>query len=251
MIRFVWIFVLAILLLAAGTVLAGEIYQYTDKDGNLIFTDDMSKVPEDQQAGVNVQDAFDLAPSPPAEVSDADEEAVDTAPEIEPPDADIAAEPDTGLETDQAFDEDEETDAPSVPAEDEDFEAQTDDTMFETAPDEQAEVTASGEAFGKEEKAPEINMTPAELEAKNTELEQALDKLREEQNRLSSKSPEIMRGDQLTSYQEAVQEFNARLREHKVKINRFQQQVARFNKRIKRMQLKEREKQQRSEEAFE
>ena len=35
------------------------------KDGNLIFTDDMSKVPEDQQAGVKVPDAFDLTPVTP------------------------------------------------------------------------------------------------------------------------------------------------------------------------------------------
>ncbi len=214
--RFVWIITMAVLLLVAGTVKAGEIYQYTDKDGNLIFTDDMSKVPDDQISAVQTYDAFDLDPSP--STSESDVEEVTTAPAGDFPDE-------------------------SVEGSGEDAGTQADDTMFETAPEEQAEGTASGK---KEQMTPETDATPAELEAKNKELEQTLDKLRAEQNRLTTQSPETMRGEKLESYQKKVNDLNKRIRRYKVELNRFQRQVASFNNRIKRLQLKEKEKEQQS-----
>ena len=93
---------------------------------------------------------------------------------------------------------------------------------------------------------PEVAITSADLDGKKAEMEQTLDKLWAEQNRLTTQSPETMRGEKLESYQKKVNDLNKRIRRYKVELNRFQRQVASFNNRIKRLQLKEKEKEQQS-----
>lgn len=257
-----WIVMVVLLLfMIAGNGWAGEFYQYTDQNGNLAFTDDMSKVPEDQQPGVETFNAVenDSEPLPPSdeELSDPDEmteesdlaESSDDA--LENADDDIKEETqdfDTPAEEDNIdFDQDNfEDEMPSEEA----FETpeEEDEIFSENLEQSIGESPEDGAASDKISQTLQEDITPAKLDARKAELDESMDKLREEQKILSNKSPETMKSDQLTAYEEQVKELNSRIQEHKVEIGRFQRDVAGFNKRIKRLQLKEREKQKRADE---
>ena len=62
--HFVWMIAAALMLFQVGGVIAGEFYQYTDKDGNMIFTDDFDKVPKEKQAEVKTYQSVKSAPQP-------------------------------------------------------------------------------------------------------------------------------------------------------------------------------------------
>jgi len=50
--RIKWIIVVVMILLA--TSVSAEMFKYVDKDGNVLYTDDISVVPEEQRSGVDV-----------------------------------------------------------------------------------------------------------------------------------------------------------------------------------------------------
>ena len=57
------IFVYVIIILMAGIASAqSEVYNYKDAQGNNVFTDDLSQVPEDQRANVNSQKSIKSKP---------------------------------------------------------------------------------------------------------------------------------------------------------------------------------------------
>jgi len=59
-----WIIVLVLILLTASV--SAEIFKYVDKDGNVLYTDDLSVVPEEQRPGIDVvSEAADKAYSAP------------------------------------------------------------------------------------------------------------------------------------------------------------------------------------------
>jgi hypothetical protein len=58
----IWMIAAAAMLLMAGAVGAGEIYQYTDKEGNLIFTDDYNRVPQENQDEVKIIQSVESKP---------------------------------------------------------------------------------------------------------------------------------------------------------------------------------------------
>ncbi|MBL7178926.1 MAG: DUF4124 domain-containing protein [Desulfobacterales bacterium] len=49
-----WILLLILILFSAPV--SAEFYKYVDKDGNVLYTDDLSQVPEEQRAGLRVFD---------------------------------------------------------------------------------------------------------------------------------------------------------------------------------------------------
>jgi len=50
--RVKWVIVLVVILFAASV--SAEIFKYVDKDGNVLYTDDLSVIPEEQRSGIEV-----------------------------------------------------------------------------------------------------------------------------------------------------------------------------------------------------
>lgn len=89
------------MLLAFGMVLFlniqpahSEIYQYKDKNGNTIFTDDMTKVPENLREGIKSYDEVRSSIEPPT-----DDSVSSQVPPANPPASDPDAEKNRDLET--------------------------------------------------------------------------------------------------------------------------------------------------------
>jgi len=62
-----WIIVLVLILFAASV--SAEIFKYVDKDGNVLYTDDLSVIPEEQRSGIEVfSGTIDKAYSKPEDI---------------------------------------------------------------------------------------------------------------------------------------------------------------------------------------
>jgi hypothetical protein len=60
-----WLFIAMLLLHHADNIQAGEFYQYADDEGNLIFTDDLNKVPQEKQSEMKTFQSIASKPQPP------------------------------------------------------------------------------------------------------------------------------------------------------------------------------------------
>jgi hypothetical protein len=71
---FTWLILAMLMVYQADSIQAGEFYQYADDEGNLIFTDDLTKVPKEKQSGVKTFQSVVSKPqssnSEPAETAD-------------------------------------------------------------------------------------------------------------------------------------------------------------------------------------
>ena len=85
--RILWISVVVLLFMAARTGITGEYYQYTDKDGNPVFTDDITKVPEKDRPQVKTFQSAVSKPQPSTEdqvnSSPASQESEEASPSAE------------------------------------------------------------------------------------------------------------------------------------------------------------------------
>jgi len=81
MFRYKWL-VLLLTILFAATVSA-EIYMFKDQHGNTVFTDDITRVPRNQQPGVQKYEAYQTEPE--KSVSDVEKEKSDGLPKDEFP----------------------------------------------------------------------------------------------------------------------------------------------------------------------
>jgi hypothetical protein len=94
--KFIWMFVFALPLVMATGAVCGEFYQYTDPQGNLVFTDDITTVPEDQRSGMQTYEAVRPAPTETPETPEALDVPDDTG--LEPPDMTVEADEDMGVD---------------------------------------------------------------------------------------------------------------------------------------------------------
>ncbi len=207
----IWVmaFVLPVIMASSGT--AEEFYQYTDEKGNMVFTDDITTVPEDQRPEIMTHEG--VRTEPPETPAENQENRPDSAPDL--------AEAAIGAEGSSAVGEEDaktEMDAPKGDA----FAAEVD----------------AGSPLAE----PGI-MSEDALDREKARLDALFDELQDEKERLNAVSMEKMNNAQRNVHRNKINNVNMRIRAYYREIELFQNKVNEYNARL-RQQVKDATRQQ-------
>ena len=201
--RFVWILTCALLLMMTQAGIAGEIYKYTDKSGNLRFTDDISTVPEKDRSEINTIQSVDTKPSPTTE-----DQPVSTA--SRQPDV-ISTSPEGSL----------------TPA---------DESTGETGPGGQTKNTPLAPNKSNSQGVPnasEYQTMKDQFDQEKKQFDQQITRLQAEKKQLSNADLTTMTGKELDEHEEKENDLNDRIDQLKSDQSQFLERVRQFNERIK------------------
>jgi hypothetical protein len=226
---FIWLIAAILMMYQTDRGFAGEIYQYTDKDGNMIFTDDLNKVPKEKQVGVK---SFQSVVSKPQSTT---------------------SEPDQSSDTVQSNLPSETTERLQPPEEGNEGETAPEDQMdMETTKEgsdmtsEYPEETSSAEDMGASVESGESDIPATDSEAPESsddevitgqfdrekkELDQKLNRMQQEKEKLEKQDVSQMSSMELNAHEERVKDLNARINGLQKEQYQYQERVRRFNDR--------------------
>lgn len=188
----IFIMAVALPLIMAMPGTTGEFYQYTDEKGNLVFTDDISIIPEGQRPEITTHEAVRTEPEP---------EITAEIPGENPEDTDGSG--DEFTETDETGGEFLEKEA--EPAE----------TKMEAEPE--SPLTQPG------------IMDEDELDREKARLDALFEELQAEKQRLNDISMEKMNNPQRNVHQNKINNVNMRIRAYYREVELFQKKVNEYN----------------------
>jgi hypothetical protein len=239
----VWVFAAAVVLLfiQANSVFAGEFYEYTDKDGNLIFTDDFDKVPKEKQAEIKTYQSVKSAPqSSVSEQTKASVPAESNIPttateNVRAPEENSGEEsaPEDLVDNEES-EEPNEVDNPSLeetPVTGEEIE---DKTYAEepTEGDLSAEESTLSEDVTETPEPSDDEVMTGYFDREKKELDLQLERLQQEKEKVEKLDVSQMTSRELNAHEERVKELNARIEGNRKEQARFQDRVNKFNERI-------------------
>ena len=236
---------------------AGDFYQYTDENGNMVFTDDITQVPQEQLSdlkrfeSVNGEKTADEAevkailetetvPGPPPTPKfprSHQESDVDQNNRI---DGDVS---DTGeglpetfdseAELTETFDDEAESSEASELDASEENESAVDRPVDEPwiAPEETTASSSSGKPQTK--KASGETLTEDALDIEKQRMDMEFEELRAQQEKLNGLPTWKMNQTQRNVHNYKVEKLNERIREHQEKINKFKQKVDNYNSKVR------------------
>jgi hypothetical protein len=237
--HFVWMVAVALLVFQAVHVAAGEYYQYLDKDGNMVFTDDLSKVPKEKMTGIKTYESVVSKPQPSTGDQAEDTQAVE---QTEPP-------PVASEETETMTGGSAEESAPEAQsAAPEDVETPADETSDQSAAEAPSD-SGTANAVEPEGSSPaeesDASQTPleapessdyrtmkAQFENEKIQLDQELNRLQAEKQALEKQNTDSMSSMELNAYEEKVKDLNDRIDKQEKEKAQFQNRVTKFNRRI-------------------
>jgi hypothetical protein len=200
--RSVWILICALLFMTTQAGMAGEIYKYTDKSGNRIFTDDISKVPKERQAEMKTIQSIDSAPSV------------------------VTQDQTSALESSRQPDSIS-TEGARTPS---------DETTGETGQDGQTKNTSLVPDQSKSQealKASEYQTLRDQFEKEKKRLDQQAIQLQTEKEQLSDTDLKNMTKKEIDELEEKQTNLNARIDQLKIDQSQLLERVRQFNERIK------------------
>lgn len=202
----IWVMALVLPVIMAGAGTAGEFYQYTDEKGNMVFTDDITIIPEDQRPEILTHEAVQAEP-PPETPAENQENMPDLGPDL--------AEADEGGEGYPAMGE-------------EDAETDTDAGKSESPVDAFAAEVDAGSPLAE----PGI-MNEDELDREKARLDALFEELQDEKERLNAISMEKMNNAQRNVHRNKINNVNMRIRAYYREIELFQNKVNEYNARLR------------------
>ncbi len=185
-----------LILMITQTCIAGEIYKFTDKSGNLRFTDDITKIPEKDRSETQTIQPVDPKPSPTTETP-----TVSRQPDV----SSISPE---GSQT----------------------------PTGEAVPDgqpENASLAPNKSKFLEVPKASEYQKMKDQFDQEKKQLDQQIIQLQAERKQLSEADLKTMNSKELTEHVEKEKDLNDRIDQVKSEQSQFLEQVRQFNERMK------------------
>ncbi len=208
--------IVLVLLICCPPVMA-EIYQYRDKAGRLHFTDDISRVPDDQRpqdAGQGVvRSKIAVEPELPAAA-----EGQEAAPEFTASESDVQP----GTATSDASPTGKGKNAAGAPLGDEDQAATPDEGQEETRtpPDRRVAVTPPEKRDGAQ-----TGKAVEDLEARNLSLKKEFQELMSEKDRLEGERSKLKSGEQRRAFADLVKQFNQKVDAYEAQRNRLNDEI--------------------------
>ena len=200
--RFVWILTCMLLMMTQASI-SGEIYKYTDKSGNLRFTDDISKIPEKDRSEIKTIQSVDTEPLPETEVH--------TSTSAASKQPDVTSTSPEGSQT---------------PV----------DETTETGRGGQTKNTSLAPNKSKSQEAPktsEYQTMRDQFDQEKKQLNQQITQLQEEKKQLSDADLKTMPDKELNEQEKKENDLNARIDQLKSDQSQFLERVRQFNERIK------------------
>ena len=237
---FKWMLVIMFILGTSGAGVGGEYYQYTDKDGNPVFTDDITRVPSTDQPGMKTYQSKD---NPAAGQAPKESSVPSASSDIYPAPAEDA--------TDETSSDEEMQSSPDSEEEKSDLE-ESEGPEEETAPDEEMESPPAQTEPGipqssvtspsdSDENFDYKTMT-AQFDREKAKLDGQLKKLQAEKKKLEKQDVKNMTKAQLNAYEEKVKNLNSRIKQQRAEQNQFKERVREFNDQLKQKQLADAQK---------
>ena len=184
--------------------IAGEIYKYTDKSGNLRFTDDISKIPAKDRSEIKTIQSVDTEPLPATEVH--------TSASTASKQSDVTSTSPAGSQT------------------------PVDETTGETGRGGQTKNTSLAPNKSKSQEAPktsEYQIMRDQFDQEKKQLNQQITQLQAEKKQLSDADLKTMPDKELNEQEEKENDLNARIDQLKSDQSQFLERVRQFNERIK------------------
>jgi len=198
-----WIFTCTLLLMLTQSGIAGEIYKFTDKSGNLRFTDDITKIPEKDRS--ETQTIQPVNPEPSQTTEDQTVSTVSQQPDV------------TSI-------------SPEV------LQTSASETTGEAGTGSQMKSTPLTQNKSDSQKVPsasEYKTMKEQFDQEKKQLDQQIIQLQEERKQLSETDLKTMNTKELTEHVEKEKDINDRIDELKRDQNQFLERVRQFNERIK------------------
>lgn len=201
--KIMWIMVmmLAVIPALAGLAAAGEYYQYTDENGNQVFTDDLMKVPEAKRADVQRYDEVETpAPEPYASTPDGINDVAGTVGES------IHEVPETRKQDESA------------------------ETEEAPAPD---KAGAEETGYPQDKTASANPVSEQSLDTEKAKLDEQFEELQAEKKRLNGLPVHRMNGIQRNVYRAQLKDLNQKIDKYHKDVQKFKEKVSRYNESLK------------------
>jgi hypothetical protein len=217
--------IVLVLLISCPPVMA-EVYQYRDKAGRLHFTDDITRVPDDQRppetgktSVIPIPDVVPAVPEAamgqePAAPSTAGQEALSPGPAAAGRTATEAAVAGEVAESAPKRQGGEATGAPETEG----------DGETRTPPDRRMAVTVPDKQDG-----PQTLKAGDELEARNTVLKKEFQELMAEKDRLEGQRAKLNSKEQRKAFEELVKGYNQRVDAYEAQRNKLNEEITVHN----------------------
>ncbi len=219
-----WMWMTVLLLwLVSTAVWAGEIFQYTDKDGNMIFTDDYNRVPKEKQADVKTFRAIETKSKP------SDSTQIQNVPgSLEAPPADTSSAPGDTPESNAESETVPETGTEPEFVEEEALPSDEEPLLKQPSMEESMGPESSAESSPLSD----IEVMKGQFDREKKELDRKLERLQKEKQALADQDVSQMNSWELNAHEERVKDINARIEGYQKEQRRFEQRVSDFNERI-------------------